>query len=60
MAHGISVQEVERTSMVVQIATHQGAKHRLHSCPCTCTACLHSIADAHSADISHCTRHARF
>jgi hypothetical protein len=25
MAHGISVQEVERTSMVVQIATHQGA-----------------------------------
>jgi hypothetical protein len=46
MAHGISVQEVERTSMVVQIATHQGANHCCHSCPCTCTACLHSITAA--------------
>lgn len=25
MAHGISVQEVERTSMRVQLTTHQGA-----------------------------------
>lgn len=55
MAHGISVQEVERTSMVVQIATHQGANHWRHtSCMCTCTAYLHSTAAAHAADVSHC------